>query len=64
LVGVAVNVTEVPEHIGFADAVMETLTGIKGLTTIVIALEVAGFPVAQPRFEVNIHVRTSPFAGV
>ena len=61
--GVAVNVTEVPEHTGLADAAIETLTGRFGLTVIVIGLDVAGLPVGQVAFDVRTHVITSPVAG-
>ena len=47
LVGVAVNVTEVPAQTGFAEAAIETLAAILGLTVIVTAFEVAGLPVTQ-----------------
>ncbi|MNQ66361.1 hypothetical protein D3C85_808520 [compost metagenome] len=61
--GVALNVTEVPAQIGFADALMFTLAGKFGFTVIVIALEVAGLPVKQGvAFEVNTQVTMSPFA--
>jgi hypothetical protein len=62
LVGVAVNVTEVPEQTGFAEAAILTLTGKFGLTTIVIVLEVAGLPVTHDAFEVNTQVTISPDA--
>jgi len=63
--GVAVNVTFVPAQIapeGFE--VMEILTGRIGLTVMVIAFEVAGFPEVQVTFEVNTHVTTFPFVRV
>ena len=53
LVGVAVNVTELPEQTGLDEAAIETLTGRFGLTVIEIVFEVAGLPVAQVRLEVN-----------
>jgi hypothetical protein len=62
--GVAVNVSVVPMHTGFDDAVIETLTGSGLFTVIVIELEVAGFPVAQGRLEVIIHLTTFPLTGV
>lgn len=64
MTGVAVNVTGVPAQTGLADATMVTLTGSNGLTVMVIALDVAGFPVAQVRFEVRIQVITSPLTGI
>ena len=60
----AVKVTGIPEHTGFVEAMIETLTGIFALTVIVIVLEVAGFPVAQVAFDVNKHFTWSPFAGL
>ena len=54
--GVAVNVTDVPEQTGFADGAIETLTGRFGLTVIVIEFDVAGFPVGQVAFDVNTQV--------
>ena len=65
-VGVAVKVTEVPEHIvlpGFAIILTE---GTKtGFTVIVILLLVAGLPVAHgAALEVNITFTISPFASV
>jgi hypothetical protein len=59
----AVKVTGVPAQMLLAEAEMLTLTGNTGFTVIVIALEVAGFPVAQVSEEVNTHVTTSPSAG-
>ena len=57
-------VTDVPAQTGFADAAIETLTARIGLTTIVIAFDVAGFPVGQVAFDVNIQVITWPLMGV
>ena len=63
--GVAVNVTLVPEQIVVALAEMLTLTGKLGLTVIVIPLEVEGLPVAQGlALEVSMQVTTSPFVKV
>ena len=42
-----------PAQVGFADAVMVTLETITGLTVIVMALDVAGFPVAHNKSEVR-----------
>jgi hypothetical protein len=64
LVGVAVKVTLVPEHMVVAEAEILTLAGRFGFTVIVTVLEVAGFPVAQVAFEVNTQVTTSLFANV
>jgi hypothetical protein len=57
-------VTEVPAQTGFADAAIETLTGTIGLTTMVIAFDVAGLPVGQVTFDVNTQVTTWPLMGV
>ena len=58
------NVTEVPEHTVVADEAIVTLTGRIGLTTIVIALEVAGLPVAQgAALDVRTQVIMSLFIG-
>ena len=57
-VGVAVKVTLVPEQIVVALAPIITLTGKFGFTVIVIALLVAGLPVAQSAFEVIATVTT------
>ena len=64
LVGVAVKVTEVPEQTGFAEAPIDTLTGSKGFTVMVIALDVAGLPVVHARPEVITQVITSPLTGI
>jgi hypothetical protein len=64
LVGVAVNVTDVPAHTGLAEGEMETLTGNNGLTVIVTEFEVAGFPEGHPIFEVRTQVTTSLFNGI
>ena len=61
--GVAVNVTEVPEQTGLADAATVTLTGRIGLTVIVIALDVAGFPEVQIADDVRTQLRIFPAAG-
>lgn len=56
------NVTLVPEQIGF-DPAIETLTGRIGFTVMVILFEVAGLPVGQVALEVSTQVMTSPFAS-
>jgi hypothetical protein len=61
---VAVKMTDVPAHTGFADAATETLTGRIGFTVMVTAPEVAGFPVAQVAFEINSQVIISLLAGI
>ena len=64
-VGVAVNVTWEPAQNGlFADAVIETLTGNNGFTTIVTVFEVAGFPVVQIILDVKPQVIALPFSGL
>ena len=63
-VGVAVNVTLVPEQIapaGTADIL--TLTGNLGFTVIVIVFDVAGLPIGQEIFEFKTQVTTSPLLG-
>ena len=63
--GVATNVTEVPSQTGFEDGESEIPTGGPGVTIIVIELEVAGLLEVQTVLEeVNIHVTTSPVAGM
>ena len=52
LVGVAVNVTEVPGQTGFAEGEMDMPAGVLELTDMVMAFDLAGFIVAQVRFEV------------
>ena len=64
MVGVAVNVTEVPAQTGLPDAEIETLTGSNGFTVIVIELLVAGLPVGHVAFEVRTQVTISPLTGV
>jgi hypothetical protein len=59
LVGVAVNVTEVPAQMVVADAPILTLAGKLGFTVIVTGLLVAGLPVVQVAFEVITTVTTS-----
>jgi hypothetical protein len=61
---VVLNVTGCPVQAGFALAVIETDTGIEPATCIVMALDVAGFPVAQLKPDESTHVITSPSKGV
>ena len=63
LVGVAVNVTDVPEHTGFAEAKIETLTGRFGFTVILMVFDTAGFPIGQVAFEVRLQITISLFVG-
>jgi len=60
LIGVAVNVTATPGHVGFVPAVCAMLAeGVtEGATEIVIAFEVAGFAVTPAKFEVITQVTT------
>jgi hypothetical protein len=51
-VGVAVKVTEVPAHTGFALAAIETLAGRELFTVIVMMLLVAGLPVTHVALDV------------
>lgn len=64
MVGVAVKVTDVPAQMVEAVAAILTLTGKFGFTVMVIALLVAGFPVAHGvRLEVISTVTMSPWAN-
>jgi hypothetical protein len=63
LVGVAVNVTEVPAQTGLAEGETEILTGKTGLTVMFTAAEVAGFPDGQVALEVSTQVTASRFTG-
>ena len=65
LVGVAVNITEVPEQIAPAgEAEILTLAGKFGLTVIVTVFDIAGLAVKQGvAFEVITQVTTSPLAN-
>ena len=63
LVGVAVNVTEVPAQTGLAEAATDTLTGRRGFTVIVTAFEVAGLPVGQVALDVRTQVTRSLLTG-
>ena len=63
-VGVAVNVTLVPEQIVFPGlAEILTLAATFGFTVITIAFDTAGFPVAQRALEVITQVTLFPFAN-
>ena len=63
LVGVAVNVTEVPAQTGLAEAATDTLTGRLGFTVMVTVFEVAGLPVGQVVLEVRTQVIRSLLVG-
>jgi hypothetical protein len=60
---VPVNVIADPRQNGLAEADIVILTGWIGFTVIVIALLVAGFPVAQTAFDVKTQVTISPLFG-
>ena len=63
--GVAVKVTILPSQAGLAEAAMDTLTGIAELMVIIIAFDVAGFPVAQgAALEVSTQITTSLSDGI
>ena len=64
LAGVAVKVTNVPAHTGFADAAIVTPTASGWFTVIVNVPEVAGFPVTHVAFDVNTQITASLFPGV
>jgi len=64
LVTVAVNVTLLPWHEGFSDAVSVTDNGRLGFTVMVMVLDIAVSGVAQFRLDTTWHVTTSPFNGV
>ena len=56
--------TGIPEQIGLAETEIETLTGINGLTVMMIEFDVAGFPVWQMTFEVKMQLTTSLLRGI
>ena len=64
LVGVAVNVTEVPLQILVCDAATETEGVTLEFMVIVILFEVAGLPVTPERFDVITQVITLPVVKV
>ena len=61
--GTAVKVTEVPAHIGFAEADILTDAVTSGFTVMVTPFEVAGLPVTQLALEVITQVTIFPFTG-
>ena len=65
MTGVAVNVTGDPVQDGFVPEVIAIeMDGVTvGLTVIVIAFEVAGFPNTPTRFEVMMQVITCPLVS-
>jgi hypothetical protein len=52
LVGVAVNVTEVPLQTGLAEGEIDIPAGVVALTDMVMAFDFAGFMIAQVRLDV------------
>ena len=64
MTGVAIKVTGLPRQKGFADEIMETLTGKSGFTVMVTGGLVAGLPVTQVPDDVSTQVIRSPVAGV
>ena len=64
MVGVAVNVAELPAQIVVLGVLMLTDGVTVGLMVMVMAFEVAGLPVTPPRFEVMTQVTTEPVASV
>lgn len=63
-IGVAVNVTDVPEQIAEDVELIFTDAGPGGTTVIVIELDVVGEPLAQLKLDVMITVTTSPLTKV
>ena len=64
LVGVAVNVTELPGQNGFAEGEIVMLTGRSGLTDTGYWMLDAGLPDVQGSDEVSVQNTKSPFSGV
>ena len=64
MTGVAVKVTWVPAHTGFADTATDTLTRSNGFTVMVIVFEVAGFPVVQVSLDVKTQLIVFLSAGI
>jgi hypothetical protein len=63
LVAVAVKVTNVPVHTGFAEATIEIPTGIMADTAMVIALEVWGLLTGHGSPDATSHLTMSLLAG-
>jgi hypothetical protein len=59
----AVNVTEVPEQTGFAEAVIVAVTGRFGVTVSETGVPEAGLPVVQVSEEVKVQLIRSPLRG-
>ena len=64
MVGVAVNVTELPAQKGFEGVEIVTLTGRFGLTDAGYWILDAGLLVVQSSEEVRIQVIRSPLTGI
>jgi hypothetical protein len=64
LVGVAINVTELPRQKGLAEADIVTLTGNNGLTVTGYWILDAGLLLVQVSEEVKEQVTRSPFNGM
>ena len=64
MTGVAENVTEVPEHTGFADDVIVKLTDRIGLTVMVTVSDMAGLPLLQTSLEVRMQLMAMPVEGI
>jgi hypothetical protein len=62
--GVAVKVTMAPAQMVAAVALIETDTGLDGITTMVTVLDVAGLPDGQFTLEVSWQVIASPLEGM
>ena len=61
---VAVKVTVVPAHTGFAEGETDTEAASNGLTVMVMAFDIAGLPVGHVAPDVSEQVNTSLFDGV
>jgi hypothetical protein len=59
-VGTAVNVTGVPMQKGLTNVEMVMMTGIRGNTTMLMLLEMAGLPVLHKALDVRMQTTTSP----
>ena len=64
LTSVALNVTVMPAHTGFAEGEMDKLTGNSGLTVMVTTFELAGLPVGQVALEARIQTIWSLLTGI
>ena len=65
MIGVAVNVTDVPAHTSAEGAAeIEMLIGRIGLTDLMIKFETAGFPFGQVSLEFRVQVTLSLFNGI